>query len=222
MLSTYFNQLVAIFPFFLKGLWITVQVSLLGLIFATLLGLVLGIIRSSRNKLLTRLIGVYVDFFRGTPFVVQIFIWFFILPEWGIQLEAFPAAVLALSLMGSAFICEIVSGGIKAVSKGQWEAGMSSGLTVVQQLRYIIIPQAMQTILPPLVGQYVLMIKDSSIVSVIGVTDLTRVGWLTVNRIPEGLMVFSLVGVLYFVISYPLIRLSNSLEKRMAVQVVQL
>jgi polar amino acid transport system permease protein len=80
----------------------------------------------------------------------------------------------------------------------------------------------MQTILPPLVGQYVLLIKDSSVVSVIGVVELTRVGWMTVVRIPEGLMVFSLVGILYFVISYPLIRVSNSLERRMAVQEVRL
>jgi polar amino acid transport system permease protein len=80
----------------------------------------------------------------------------------------------------------------------------------------------MQTILPPLVGQYVLLIKDSSVVSVIGVVELTRVGWMTVVRIPEGLIVFSLVGILYFVISYPLIRVSNSLERRMAVQEVRL
>ncbi len=222
MIATDYHQLIQIFPFFLKGLWVTVQVSLLGLIFSTLLGSALGILRSSRKRLFTWPIMIYVDLFRGTPFVVQIFVVFFVLPAWGIQLNAFPAAVLSLSLMEAAFVCEIVSGGIKSVSQGQWEAGKSSGLSVYQQLRHIIIPQAMQTILPPLVGQYVLTIKDSSIVSVIGVTDLTRAGWLTVSRIPEGFMVFSLVGVLYFVISYPLIRLSNSLEEKMAVQVVRL
>jgi polar amino acid transport system permease protein len=148
--------------------------------------------------------------------VVQIFIVFFIFPEWGIQLEAFPAAVLALSILGTAFICEIVAGGIKAVDRGQWEAAASSGLTLVQQLRFVILPQALQTILPPLVGQYVLMVKDSSVVSVIGVVELTRVGWVTVVRIPEGLMVFSLVGLFYFVICYPMIRLSNTLERKFA------
>jgi polar amino acid transport system permease protein len=149
--------------------------------------------------------------------VVQIFIIFFIFPEWGIQLEAFPAALLAMAIMGSAFICEIVAGGIAAIPKGQWEAAASSGLTNLQQLRLVIIPQAMKIILPPLVGQYVLLIKDTSVVSVIGVMDLTRVGWVTVVRIPEGLMVFTLVGALYFMISYPLILLSNYLERRMAV-----
>jgi polar amino acid transport system permease protein len=222
MIAFNLQRLVEIFPFFLKGLWMTVVVAGLGLSFATISGFLLGIMRSSKRKLLTWPIGVFVFVIRGTPFVVQIFIIFFILPEWGIQLDAFPAAVLALSIMGAAFICEIVAGGIKAVDQGQREAATASGLSVIQQLRFVIVPQAMQTILPPLVGQYVLLIKDSSVVSVIGVVELTRVGWMTVVRIPEGLMVFSLVGILYFVISYPLIRVSNSLERRMAVQEVRL
>lgn len=222
MMEFYLQRLFESFPFFLKGLWMTVAVSALGLIFSTILGFMLGIMRASNNKLLTWPIGAYVFVIRGTPFVVQIFIIFFILPEWGIQLDAFPAAVLALSILGTAFICEIVAGGIRAVDKGQWEAGTASGLSIIQQLRFVVVPQAMQTILPPLVGQYVLLIKDSSVVSVIGVVELTRVGWMTVVRIPEGLIVFSLVGILYFVISYPLIRVSNSLERKMAVQEVRL
>jgi polar amino acid transport system permease protein len=163
-----------------------------------------------------------VDLVRGTPFLVQIFVIFFILPEWGIQLEPFPAAIIAMTLMGGGFICEIVAAGLNAVSKGQQEAAISTGLSRFQQLRYIILPQAMRTILPPLVGQYVLLVKDSSIVSVIGVTDLTRVGWITVQRIPEGLLVFGLVGILYFAVCYPLIRLANQLEGRMRVQEIRL
>ncbi|MCG8632430.1 MAG: amino acid ABC transporter permease [Desulfobacterales bacterium] len=217
MMAFYFSRLMEIFPFFLKGLWMTVQIAFISLITCTLLGFILGIFRSGRNVILKRLIGVYVSFVRGTPFVVQVFIIFFILPEWGIQLEAFPAALLAMAIMGSAFICEIVAGGIASIPRGQWEAASSSGLTMIQQLRLVILPQAMKVILPPLVGQYVLLIKDTSVVSVIGVMELTRVGWVTVVRIPEGLMVFSLVGLLYFVISYPLILLSNYLERRMAV-----
>lgn len=217
MMAFYFGKLVEIFPFFLKGLSMTAQVAFISLVTCTFIGFVLGIFRSGKNILIKRLIGVYVSFVRGTPFVVQIFIIFFILPEWGIQLEAFDAALLAMAIMGSAFICEIVAGGIESIPRGQWEAATSSGLSLFQQLRFVIVPQSMKVILPPLVGQYVLLIKDTSVISVIGVMELTRVGWLTVVRIPEGLMVFSLVGVLYFVISYPLILLSNYLEKRMAV-----
>ncbi len=217
MMAFYFGQLVEIFPFFLKGLWMTSKIAFISLVSCTLIGLVLGILRTSNSIILRYLVGVYVAFVRGTPFVVQIFIIFFIFPEWGIQLEAFPAALLAMAIMGSAFICEIVAGGVAAIPKGQWEAAASSGLTNLQQLRLVVIPQAMKIILPPLVGQYVLLIKDTSVVSVIGVMDLTRVGWVTVVRIPEGLMVFTLVGALYFMISYPLILLSNYLERRMAV-----
>ena len=216
MMAFYFGRLVEIFPFFLKGLWMTSKIAFISLVTCTLIGLVLGIFRSGNSVFLRRLVGVYVAFVRGTPFVVQIFIIFFIFPEWGIQLEAFAAALLAMAIMGSAFICEIVAGGINAIPKGQWEAAASSGLTNLQQLRLVIIPQAMKIILPPLVGQYVLLIKDTSVVSVIGVMELTRVGWVTVVRIPEGLMVFSLVGALYFAISYPLILLSNYLERKMA------
>ncbi len=216
MMTFYFGRLVEMFPFFLSGLWMTTKVAFISLIVCTLIGFVLGMLRANDTFFFKHLIGVYVALARGTPFVVQIFIVFFIFPEWGLQLEPFPAALLAMAIMGSAFICEIVAGGIASIPKGQWEAAASSGLTKVQQLRFVIIPQALKVILPPLVGQYVLLIKDTSVVSVIGVMDLTRVGWVTVMRIPEGLMVFALVGLLYFAISYPLILLSNYLERKMA------
>jgi polar amino acid transport system permease protein len=222
MWSYYFNELMRSLPFFLKGLWMTVAVSGLSLIAGTIIGFIWGIMRSSRNKILRSIIGAWTDLIRGTPFLVQVFIIFFILPSAGIELEAFPAAVIALTNMGACFICEIVAGGIMAVPNGQREAATASGLSTYQQLRYIVLPQAMRTILPPLVGQYVLIIKDSSVVSAIGVVDITRVGWLTVQRIPEGIMVFGLVGILYFVICYPLINLSSLLERRMTVVATKL
>ncbi len=219
MFQFYFHKIVQILPLFLRGLWMTVQISFLSLILATITGFITGILRASGNKIIKSIIGIYVFVIRGTPFVVQVFIVFFIFPDWGIQLQAFSAAVLAMTVMGGGFVCEIVAGGITAVDNGQWEAAISSGLTPLQVLRFVIVPQAMKTILPPLVGEYVLLIKDSSVVSVIGVMDLTRAGWVTVVRIPEGLMVFSLVGILYFAISYPLILLSNYLEKRMTPEI---
>jgi polar amino acid transport system permease protein len=222
MWGFYFHELIRSLPFFFKGLWMTVAVSGASLLVGTLIGFVLGILRSGRNRPLRWAVGAWVDLIRGTPFLVQIFIVFFILPEAGIELEAFPAAVLALTNLAACFICEIVAGGIRAVPGGQVEAAAASGLNRFQQLRYVVLPQAMRIILPPLVGQYVLLIKDSSVVSVIGVTDVTRAGWLTVQRIPEGLMVFGLVGLLYFGVCYPLIRLSNTLEKRMTVTALRL
>jgi polar amino acid transport system permease protein len=222
MWGLYLQQLFASIPFFLKGLWMTVAVSGLSLLAGTIIGFVWGIIRASRIRLLPTIIGAWVDVIRGTPFLVQIFIVFFILPEFGIQLEAFLAAVIALTNLAGCFICEIVAGGILAVPHGQKEAATASGLSSYHQMAHVILPQAMRIILPPLVGQYVLLIKDSSVVSAIGVTDVTRAGWLTVQRIPEGLMVFGLVGILYFVVCYPLIRVSNILERRMTVTATRL
>ena len=217
MWGFYFDELVHSLPFFLKGVWMTVAVAGLSLLAGTVIGFITGIMRAGRNKILRTIIGAWVDLIRGTPFLVQVFIIFFILPGIGIELEAFPAAVIALSNLTASFICEIVAGGILAVPKGQREAATAAGLSQYQQLRFIVLPQAMRTIMPPLVGQYVLLIKDSSVVSAIGVVDITRVGWLTVQRIPEGLMVFGLVGILYFAICYPLINLSGYLERRMTV-----
>ena len=222
MLGFYFNELMRSLPFFMKGVWMTVAVSGLSLVFGTIIGFITGIVRAGRNKPARLIIGVWVDLIRGTPFLVQVFIIFFILPGIGIELEAFPAAVIALTNLTASFICEIVASGILAVPTGQREAATSSGLSQYQQLRYIVLPQAMRTIIPPLVGQYVLLIKDSSVVSAIGVVDITRVGWLTVQRIPEGMMVFGLVGILYFAICYPLINLSGFLERRMTVVTTKL
>lgn len=222
MWGIYLQGLLESLPFFLKGLWMTVAVSGLSLVAGTVIGFVWGIIRVSRIRFLPTIIGAWVDVIRGTPFLVQIFIVFFILPELGIHLEAFPAAVIALTNLAACFICEIVASGILAVPHGQKEAATASGLSGFHQMTQVILPQAMRIILPPLVGQYVLLIKDSSVVSAIGVMDVTRAGWLTVQRIPEGLMVFGLVGILYFVICYPLIRVSNTLERRMTVAVTRL
>lgn len=215
MWSFYFSQLMDSIPFFMKGLWMTFKVSGISLALGTILGFCVGIARAGKIKPLRFALFLYVDVMRGTPYLVQIFIFFFILPEWGIQMEAFPAAIASLTLYAGAYICEIVAGGIEAVDTGQIEAAKASGLNWFQRMRFVVMPQAMRTILPPLVGQYVLLIKDSSIVSVIGLTDITRVGWLTVQRIPEGIMVFGLVGILYFSLCYPLILLSNWLERRM-------
>ncbi len=218
MWGFYLENLIDSVPLFFKGLWITVQVAALSLAIGTVGGFVLGIIRAGRLRALNLVLAAYVDLIRGTPFLVQIFIVFFILPEWGIQLEAFSSAVLSLSIYGTAYICEIVCGAVQAVPQGQREAAVSSGLSWVQQMRYVVVPQALRPILPPLVGQYVLLIKDTAVVSVIGLTDVTRVGWLTVQRIPNGILVFGLVGLMYFLICYPLVWLSNRLEARLTVE----
>ncbi len=197
----------------LKGIGITLAVSLIGIVAGGISGFVLGIGRASRFRVLSAVIGAYTDIFRGTPVLVQLFVVFFILPEAGIELDSFSAGAITLTNIAACFISEIVASGIRAVPRGQLEAAASAGLTSYQQLRLIVLPQATRMIIPSLVGQFVLLVKDSSVVSAIGLLDLTRSGWVIVQSIPNGLLVFSIVGLGYFVLCYPLLHLSRRLER---------
>jgi polar amino acid transport system permease protein len=200
-------------PVLLKGLGMTVSLSLLSLIIGMAIGLLFGIIRASGNRWLSAITGIYIDLFRGTPFLVQVFICFFILPAVGIELSAFNAGIIALSNLSACFIGEIIASGIKAVPRGQREAAVASGFTSAQQLRLIVMPQALRIVRPSLVGQFILLVKDSSVVSAIGIMDLTRSGWMIVQNIPNGLLVFGVVGFGYFIVCYPMIYLSRRIER---------
>ena len=142
------------------------------------------------------------------------FIAYFVLPAVGIELSAFAAGVVALSNAAACFIGEIVASGIQAVPQGQSEAAAATGMSRAQALRLVVLPQAVRIITPSLVGQFVLLIKDSSVVSAIGLLDLTRSGWMIVQSVPNGLLVFAIVGIGYFIICYPLIWLSRRMEGR--------
>ena len=210
----YAERILGYWPVLLKGLGMTVGLSLLSLLIGAAIGFAFGIIRAGGNRWLSRALGLYIDLFRGTPFLVQVFIVFFILPALGIELSAFAAGVVALSNLAACFIGEIVAAGLKAVPQGQREAALASGMTRAQQMRLVLMPQAVRIVTPSLVGQFVLLIKDSSVVSAIGLLDLTRAGWMIVQSVPQGLMVFGTVGLGYFLICYPLIHLSRRLERR--------
>lgn len=215
-MNLFFEQLYGIaqyYPVFLKGIGVTIALSIIGIFAGTTFGFLLGMARASSNKLLAFVVGAYTDIFRGTPVLVQIFVVYFILPEAGIELDSFTAGVLALSNITACFISEIVASGIKAIPVGQIEAAASAGFTRLQQLRLIVMPQAIKMVIPSLVGQFVLLVKDSSVVSAIGLLDLTRSGWIMVQSVPNGMLVFSVVGIGYFVICYPLLHLSRRLEK---------
>lgn len=201
------------YPVVLKGIGVTLAVSFIGIVAGGLAGFALGIGRASGNKPMRFIIGAYTDIFRGTPVLVQMFVVFFILPQAGVELDSFSAGAITLTNIAACFISEIVASGILAVPRGQIEAAASAGLTRFQQMRLIVLPQATRMIIPSLVGQFVLLVKDSSVVSAIGLLDLTRSGWVMVQSIPNGLLVFSVVGAGYFLICYPLLHLSRRLEK---------
>jgi polar amino acid transport system permease protein len=207
------ERLLNYWPVLLKGLGMTVALSLLSIAIGLALGLVFGLLRTSRRRWLSTIVEIYIDLFRGTPFLVQVFICFFILPSVGIELSAFTAGVVALSNLSACFIGEIIASGIKAVPRGQNEAAIASGFTYAQQMRLIVLPQAFRIIRPSLVGQFILLVKDSSVVSAIGIMDLTRSGWMIVQNIPNGLLVFGIVGVGYFIVCYPMIYLARRMER---------
>lgn len=210
----YAERVLGYWPVLLKGMGMTLGLSLLSLAIGAVIGFGFGIIRAGGNRWLARALGLYVDFFRGTPFLVQVFLVFFVLPVAGIELSAFASGVVALSNLAACFIGEIVAAGLKAVPAGQAEAALASGMTRAQQMRLVLMPQAVRIVTPSLVGQFVLLIKDSSVVSAIGLLDLTRSGWLIVQSVPNGLLVFGVVGIGYFIICYPLIWLSRRMERR--------
>jgi polar amino acid transport system permease protein len=214
MVWFYLERIFGYWPIILKGLGMTIGLSLISLLIGAVIGFGFGIIRAGRDRWPARALGLYVDFFRGTPFLVQVFIVFFILPMVGIELSAFASGVVALSNVAACFIGEIVAAGLKAVPAGQSEAALASGMTRKQVLRLVTLPQAVRIITPSLVGQFVLLIKDSSVVSAIGLLDLTRSGWLIVQSVPNGLLVFGIIGAGYFVICYPLIYISRRMERR--------
>ncbi len=201
--------------FFLQGVWVTIYLSVACLVFATIIGLVAGTLHQLAWKPVRMLITAYIHIIRGTPFLVQLFIIFFLLPELvGLELSPLPSAVIGLIIHGTAYIAAIFSAGVASIPKGQWEAAAAQGLTLMQCLRYIVFPQLFRFVLPPLVGQYVLLIKDTTVVSIIGVTELTKAGLLMASRIPESITIFGVIAFFYFLICYPLVHLANRLEKQ--------
>jgi polar amino acid transport system permease protein len=218
MLSFYLEQLSGSLPFFLKGLGMTVAVSGLSLVAGTVIGFVWGIVRAKRVRVLTLLLGAWVDVIRGTPFLVQVFIIFFLLPEFGIQLEAFPAAVIALSNLAACFICEIVAAGIAAVPAGQREAATSTGLNWFQQLRFIVLPQAMRVIVPPLTNQYLNLTKNSSLAVAIGYPDVVSIANTTLNQSGRAVECIAIIMLVYLTTSLSTSALMNWYNKRVAIK----
>lgn len=205
-------------PFLLAGLWMTVKITLLGIALGTALGSVVGVGRALGPKPLFWLLGLYIHLWRGTPFLCQIYIIYFVLPGTGVpwlQFDSFQAAVVALTIYSSTYVAEIVRAAIEAVPRGQREAALSVGMTGVQSLRYVIVPQAMRMVLPPLGGVYVVMVKVTAVLSVIGTTELVRQANLAIQRDPSNIMpIFLVVAVLYFIFCYPLLRLTQWAERR--------
>ncbi len=203
------------FPLLLAGAAITIEISALSVFLGLIIGCFVGIARLGSLRLLRLLANFYVDFIRGTPLLVQIFLVYFALPGIiGQRVDPFFAAISACSINSGAYIAEIFRAGIQSIDKGQMEAGRSLGMTWTQTMRYIIVPQAFKRIIPPLGNEFIAMLKDSSLVSVIGFEELTRRGQLIIARTYASFEIWLAVAVIYLVMTFAVARLVAALERR--------
>ena len=203
------------FPLLLAGAGITLEITALSVAFGMLIGIIIALIRLSRLKPLRWLGNVYVDFIRGTPLLVQIFLVYFALPGLiGHRVDAFFAAIAACSINSGAYVAEIFRGGIQSIDIGQMEAGRSLGMSWWQTMRYIILPQAFKRIIPPLGNEFIAMLKDSSLVSVIGFEELTRRGQLIIARTYASFEIWMAVAIIYLILTFTVDRLTGLLERK--------
>jgi len=200
----------------MMGLWTTMWISAVASGLALIIGLTTGLCRISINPALRGLAALYVEFIRGTPLLVQIFIAYFFIGT-VFNLDRNVAGVGALAIFAGAYVAEIVRAGIQSIPKGQMEAARSLGMNVLQSMIYIILPQALKRILPPLAGQFISLIKDSSLVSVIAITDLTKSGREIITSTFATFEVWLTVAAMYLIVTSLLSQVVFYMERRMAV-----
>ena len=210
-----FDLVVNSFPLLLVGAGVTIKITALSVALGVIIGLFVGIARISRFKILRVLSAIYVDFFRGTPLLVQIFLVYFALPViTGQRVDPFVAAIGSCGINSGAYVAEIFRAGIQSIDKGQMEAGRSLGMTWVKTMRYIIVPQAFKRVIPPLGNEFIALLKDSSLVSVIGFEELTRRGQLIIAKTYGSLEIWISVAVIYLAMTLTISRFVAYLERR--------
>ncbi|MCR5559806.1 MAG: amino acid ABC transporter permease [Schwartzia sp.] len=208
---------VTAMPLLLMGALVTIKITALSVGFGVIIGLFVGIARICNVRILRMLAAVYVDFLRGTPLLVQIFLIYFAVPViTGIRMDPFVAAITSCSINSGAYVAEIFRAGIQSIDEGQMEAGRSLGLTWKQTMRYIIIPQAFKRVIPPLGNEFIALLKDSSLVSVIGFEELTRRGQLIIARTYGSLEIWTCVAIIYLIMTISISRFVAYLERRNA------
>jgi His/Glu/Gln/Arg/opine family amino acid ABC transporter permease subunit len=180
-------------------------------------GLVFALVRFYKVAFISWVIFFITEIIRGAPFLLLVYGVFFILPMTGISLSPFETGVCVLSITGSVLMSEIFLGGLKAIDKGQYYAADSLGMTFFQKLRYIIIPQMIKLTLPSIVGQIIMTVKDTSIVSLVGLPEVVRTAKQISQLTQNALLGYTIVGILFFAVCYPLIFVSKKLEKRLSI-----
>lgn len=224
MAETFWFYMWINLPALLLGALMTLLLTCIAVFDGIVLGTLIGVARVVHNKFLNILSGIYVDFIRGTPLLVQIFmIYFGIPPLLGalynhnvpVPIDPFVSAIIALSLNSGAYIAEIIRAGIQSIDKGQMEAARSLGMTYRQAMQTIVLPQAMKRVIPPLGNEFIAMLKDSSLVSVIGMEELVRKAQIIVTRTYRPTETWLEVGFIFLLLTIPFTRIVAKLEKRL-------
>lgn len=212
-MNTNWNVIGQNLDLFIEGVILTLQISALALVISLPIGILLGLCRISRNKIVSFIATAYIEVMRGVPLLVLLFWIFFVLGR-SLSLGPYWSAVLGLAFFSAAFVAEIIRAGIQSVPRGQMEAARSSGMSYIQAMKLIILPQAFRKVLPPLASQFIILIKDSSLVSVISVVDLTLITKNLVATTFRPLEIWTFVALLYFVITFSLSRFIGYFEKK--------
>jgi len=200
--------------FLLAGVWLTARLALSSLAVGLPIGLAIALARLRSGRWLALPAAVYVEFVRGTPLLVQILFIYFVLPTFGVHLPAFTSGAIALSLNCAAYTSEIFRAGVLSIDEGQIEAARALGMSDTQAMRRIILPQTFRRVVPPITNEGIALLKDSSLVSVIGLTELARTGQELASRYAAPLTIWPLVALTYLVMTFPLTRAAEYLERR--------
>lgn len=209
------DVMVETFPLLLSGVKLTIIITLAGLFFGFLIGVTCGLMKISRNLILRKLAGTYIEIIRGTPLIVQVMFLYFGIPmASGLRIPPLIAGIIAIAVNSGAYIAEIVRGAVQSIDVGQREAGRSIGLTQAQTMLYIIWPQAFRRMIPPLGNQFIISLKDTSLLVVIGVAELTRVGQEIIAVNFRAFEVWLTVGIAYLMMTLTISRVLKTVEGR--------
>lgn len=209
------NTFAKYIPYFFKGIWYTIVITIFSVIIGIVLGIILALMRLSKNPILHWLAVCYIEFIRGTPQMVQILFVYFGIGYLISNLSALVAGIIAIGLNSGAYVAEDIRSGIDSLPKGQMEAARSLGLSRQKAFRYVIIPQAIKNIWPALGNEFITLLKDSSLVSVIGVAELMYQTQLVQTSTYKGVLPLFIAMIIYFILTFSLTRLLNHFEKRM-------
>jgi polar amino acid transport system permease protein len=215
-----FSFLTSYYPYFITGTINTIVIAIFTVFFGVIIGTLLALMKISHNSLLRMAASAYIEFIRGTPLLVQLYIIFYLVtfPDFslfGVQMSRFIPGVIALSINSGAYVAEIIRAGIQAVDKGQMEASRSLGFTVGQSMKYVVLPQAIKNILPALGNEFVVVIKESSIVSIIGIAELMMSANIIRGAIYRPFEPLLVAALIYFILTFTLTRVLGVAERRM-------